>query len=94
MNAATETRTAQFDFSDALDVLHEVRRREHHLSLDIGDNDPLNPLFADDCLGDGFWHHPLLAAPGHYIRERSVSMSGEIRDGRGYHPAATFNHTP
>ena len=34
---------------------------------------------------------PLLVAPGAYVEERSVTAAGEIRDGLGYHPAATFS---
>ena len=41
-------------------------------------------------VGDGFDLHPLLVAPGHFVANREVSASGEIRDGQGYHPAATF----
>lgn len=37
---------------------------------------------------DGSDPHPLLAAPGNF--RESTMISGEIRDGRGYHPAATF----
>lgn len=52
-----------------------------------------NPAWDDsDCRGDGFNRHPLLAAPGDFRSQGPVAMSGEIRDGKGYHPAATFTH--
>lgn len=45
-----------------------------------------------DCMGDD--PPPLIAAPGSWRRHGFVTMSGEIRDGRGYHPMATFGHGP
>ena len=45
-----------------------------------------------DCRGDD--PPALLAAPGDWRRQGFVSMSGEIRDDRGYHPMATFGHGP
>ena len=45
-----------------------------------------------DCRGDD--PPPLLAACGDYRRTGSVAMAGEIRDGRGYHPMATFSPGP
>jgi hypothetical protein len=45
-----------------------------------------------DCRGDD--PPPLLAACGDFRRSGSVAMSGEIRDGRGYHPMATFSPGP
>ena len=44
------------------------------------------PTTAEDFAGmDG---NPLLVAPGE--RRESTLISGEIRDGVGYHPAVTF----
>lgn len=40
--------------------------------------------------GDGWDPNPLLVGPGSFRRVGAVTVSGEIRDGRGYHPAATF----
>lgn len=50
-------------------------------------DDPGEPPSACDAFyGDD--PHPLLVAPGN--RRRSVLVSGEIRNGKGHHPAATF----
>jgi hypothetical protein len=45
-----------------------------------------------ECLGDD--PPRLLASCGDWRRQGWVSISGEIRDGRGYHPMATFSHGP
>ncbi len=45
-----------------------------------------------DCLGDGWDPNPLLAAPGDFRGQGPVAMSGEIRDGKGFHPMATMSH--
>lgn len=78
-------------FADAAEVLADVRHHESARALDLGEHDPINPAFVE-CQGDGFFHHPLLAAPGDWrLSHCSVQLSGEVRDGRGYHPAATFS---
>jgi len=77
------------DFSDARAVLEDVRDREHRAAIVL---DRLAIGF-DDCLGDGFFHHPLLAGSEWAPGVRSVEMTGEIRDGRGHHPLATFRAT-
>lgn len=53
--------------------------------------------WREDCrFGDGFDPCPLLVAPGSYLNHGacSVMAGGEIRDGRGYHPAASFRWEP
>lgn len=48
---------------------------------------------ADDapCQGDGWDPNPLLVGPA--ISRLGAMVSGEIRDGQGFHPAATFAAT-
>lgn len=66
---------------DSLDDFLWARRSGR---FDDDEGDP--PTTATIC--DGFEPHPLLAAPGD--RRKSTMISGEIRNGRGYHPMATF----
>jgi hypothetical protein len=81
-----------FDYSDAPMIAREARRREAMTSMRLGTELEWSSRFlAQECLGDGFFAHPLLAAPGAW-RDQAVAvvMSGEIVDGRGVHSQATF----
>jgi hypothetical protein len=80
------------DYSDALMIQVAGRRREQVISLRLGvDLEWSSRFLAENCFGDGFEPHPLLAAPeGWRDQSVSVAMSGEIRDGRGVHSQATF----
>ena len=80
------------DYSDAFQILRESRRREAALSLDLGADLAWSGQFIlEECFGDGFFAHPLLAAPGAWQDQAvAVTMSGEILNGRGVHSQATF----
>jgi len=59
---------------------HDDPAGEHTPSEWLGEGSP--------CQGDGWDRHPLLVTPGD--DRACVVVAGEIRDGRGYHPAATL----
>lgn len=61
----------------------ESARLGHELGWDKG-------WLAENCLGDGFERHPLLAGPGDFRREGAVVMSGLVVDGRVVHSHAAF----
>jgi hypothetical protein len=80
------------DYSDAPMILRESRKREAGIALDLAVELAWSSEFvAEDCLGDGFFSHPLLAAPGAWRAQSvSVTLTGEIVNGRGVHSQATF----
>ena len=75
--------------ANSLEEFLADRRACLHYNTTLGE--PTRPEWLGDvapCCGDGFDSNPLLAAPGD--RRRAATMTGEIRDGRGFHPAASF----
>lgn len=83
------------DYSDAPIILRESRRREGLVSMRLGvDLEWSSAWLRENCCGDGFDPHPLLAGPGAWRDQAvAVAMSGEIVDGRGVHSQATFGAT-
>ena len=87
MTSTTET----FDFSDVREVLADVRHREHMQAMRLGfDTEWSSDWLTENCLGDGFDRHHLLAGTESAATDRSVTMSGLIVEGRGVHSHATF----
>jgi hypothetical protein len=81
-----------FDFTDAPAISRASRRREDFTSACLGaDLEWSEEWLTENCLGDGFFKHPLLAGPeGWRDQSVAVSMSGEIVDNRGIHSQATW----
>lgn len=81
-----------FDFSDARDVLMDVRLRNATTDIRLGRDLGWDADFLSlDCRGDGFDHHPLLVAPGGWREQaRAVAADGVIEDGRGVHRLGSF----
>ena len=82
---------SEFSFADAGFILRESRHREAMLAVRLDDGiDWSGTWLAENCLGDGFDRHHLLAGSEGCDRDRSVTMSGLVVDNHGVHSHATF----
>jgi hypothetical protein len=83
--------TTNLDYSDAPIILRESRRREGVTSMRLGvDLEWSSAWLSENCLGDGFDRHPLLAGSESCALDTAITMTGLIVDGRGVHSQATF----
>jgi hypothetical protein len=85
------TPARDLSFADAPFILRESRQREAVTSMRLAvDLQWSSAWLAENCYGDGFDRHPLLAGSESCAVDTSVTMTGLIVDGRGVHSQATF----